>query len=141
MNKLKLIDFKLYIDGVEIKNVKSFSVKQSEGALPCAKIEFTPEIEIDNTAIIDKKVRKIYDRCGECKHLDLNKHSSIGFLCVHPERKYHNTASYKYLTTKACKKFEKKNCTDCILDGTDACSKGAGRAVDDEICKDFLRGE
>ena len=30
------------------------------------------------------------------------------------------------------------NCKDCILDGTDACSRGAGRAVDDEICEDFL---
>lgn len=35
----------------------------------------------------------------------------------------------------------KANCTDCILDGTDACSRGAGRAVDDEICEDFLKGE
>ena len=29
-------------------------------------------------------------------------------------------------------------CSDCILDLTDACSRGAGRAVDDEICEDFL---
>ena len=35
----------------------------------------------------------------------------------------------------------KKDCSDCILDGTDACSRGAGRAVDDEICEDFLKGE
>lgn len=33
---------------------------------------------------------------------------------------------------------EEENCTDCILDGTDACSRGAGRAVDDSICKDFI---
>ena len=33
----------------------------------------------------------------------------------------------------------KRNCTDCILDGTDACSRGAVRAVDSEVCKDFLR--
>lgn len=32
------------------------------------------------------------------------------------------------------------NCADCILDGTDACSRGAGRAVDDEICERFLGG-
>ena len=31
-----------------------------------------------------------------------------------------------------------KNCTDCILDGTDACPRGAGRAVDDEICEEFI---
>ena len=29
-------------------------------------------------------------------------------------------------------------CDDCILDLTDACSRGAGRAVDDEICEDFI---
>ena len=34
----------------------------------------------------------------------------------------------------------KRNCTDCILDGTDACSRGAGRAVDSEVCKDFFKG-
>ena len=32
-------------------------------------------------------------------------------------------------------------CTDCILDGTDACNRGAGRAVDDEICERFMKGE
>ena len=31
-----------------------------------------------------------------------------------------------------------KNCTDCILDLTDACPRGAGRAVDDSICSDFF---
>lgn len=30
------------------------------------------------------------------------------------------------------------SCSDCILDGTDACSRGAGRAVDDKICEDFM---
>jgi len=30
------------------------------------------------------------------------------------------------------------NCTDCILDGTDACPKGAGRAVDDNVCEYFI---
>ena len=31
-------------------------------------------------------------------------------------------------------------CTDCILDGTDACNCGASRAVDDEICERFMKG-
>ena len=31
-----------------------------------------------------------------------------------------------------------KDCTDCILDGTDACPRGAGRAVDVEVCEDFI---
>lgn len=30
------------------------------------------------------------------------------------------------------------NCTTCILDGTDACSRGAGRAVDGRVCEDFV---
>lgn len=30
------------------------------------------------------------------------------------------------------------NCTDCILDGTDACSRGAGRSVDGRVCEDFV---
>lgn len=38
-------------------------------------------------------------------------------------------------------KCHNKNCTDCILDLTDACSRGAGRAVDDEICEDFLEAD
>lgn len=29
----------------------------------------------------------------------------------------------------------------CILDDTDACSRGAGRAVDDEACEDFIDEE
>ena len=39
---------------------------------------------------------------------------------------------------KAAAVCMKKDCTDCILDGTDACTRGAGRAVDNEICDDFL---
>ena len=30
------------------------------------------------------------------------------------------------------------NCADCILDGTDACQRGAGRAVDDSVCDKFI---
>ena len=30
------------------------------------------------------------------------------------------------------------NCSTCILDNTDACTRGAGRAVDDEACEDYL---
>ena len=32
-------------------------------------------------------------------------------------------------------------CDDCILDKTDACPRGTGRAVDDEICENFMREE
>lgn len=30
------------------------------------------------------------------------------------------------------------SCSTCILDRTDACTRGAGRAVDDEACEDYL---
>ena len=33
---------------------------------------------------------------------------------------------------------DKCDCTDCIKNGTDACSRGAGRAIDNEICEDFF---
>lgn len=33
---------------------------------------------------------------------------------------------------------EKRTCANCLLDGTDACSRGAGRAVDDSVCEDFI---
>lgn len=33
---------------------------------------------------------------------------------------------------------EKRTCTNCLLDGTDACSRGAGRAIDDRVCEDFI---
>ena len=36
---------------------------------------------------------------------------------------------------------DKCDCSDCIKDGTDACTRGAGRAVDDEICVDFMEGK
>ena len=31
-----------------------------------------------------------------------------------------------------------KTCDNCIIDGTDACTRGAGRAVNDNICENFL---
>ena len=37
--------------------------------------------------------------------------------------------------------MDKEYCGDCILDGTDACTRGAGRAVDDEPCEDFIGAE
>lgn len=33
------------------------------------------------------------------------------------------------------------NCTDCIIDLTDACPRGSGRAIDDEICDSFIPRE
>ena len=112
MNKLKISTenglAKVYIDGVELKGIRSVSYKQTIDSCALARIEFIPEIEIDSEAIVEKKARAVYDKCGECKWLDKNKKSVIGCLCTHPERKYNPTASYKYITQKACKKFERK---------------------------------
>ncbi len=30
------------------------------------------------------------------------------------------------------------DCRECLLDGTDACKRGAGRAVDDSVCDSFV---
>ena len=112
MNKLKIVSqeglTKVYIDDVELKGIRSVSYKQTIDSCAVAKIEFTPEIEIETEAIVEKKPRALYDKCGECKWLDINVKHVIGCLCVQPERRYHATASYKYLTQKACKKFERK---------------------------------
>jgi hypothetical protein len=35
----------------------------------------------------------------------------------------------------------KIDCTTCVLDNTDACTKGAGRAVDKDICNDYVAKE
>ena len=32
-------------------------------------------------------------------------------------------------------------CSTCILDNTDACTRGAGRAIDDEACEEYLGAE
>ena len=37
--------------------------------------------------------------------------------------------------------YKNKTCATCIIDGTDACVRGAGRAVDDEACKAYIRGK
>ena len=31
------------------------------------------------------------------------------------------------------------NCTQCVLDGTDACPRGAGRDINSTICENFLK--
>ena len=39
-------------------------------------------------------------------------------------------------------KYKKSlNCSECIKDGTDACTRGAGRAINDEICGGFIEEE
>lgn len=43
-----------------------------------------------------------------------------------------------YYTADEIDNIINRNCTDCVLDGTDACIRGAGRATDDEICDFYL---
>ena len=114
MNKLKITgnpkETRVYIDDVEIKYVKAVTYKQTVDSLPLATITFVPEIEIDNLAQITKKERAVYDKCGECKYLDLTEKGVLGGVCKHPDRKEgfgSRTAKYKQPSNKACKKFEK----------------------------------
>lgn len=48
---------------------------------------------------------------------------------------------YSKITEKGGKDTNVPTCTYCILDGTDACNRGGGRAVDDEICESFMKGD
>ena len=52
------------------------------------------------------------------------------------------TNLYYTSISQAAKAWNKRtsptSCSTCILDNTDACSRGAGRAVDDEACEDYL---
>ena len=48
---------------------------------------------------------------------------------------------YKYCPhcgTKMSNILTGSSCTECVLDGTDACSRGAGRAVDGRVCYDYV---
>lgn len=57
--------------------------------------------------------------------------------------------AYKYECAKEAEEDKKYleslennlTCADCMLDLTDACIRGAGRAVDDEICDYFMEKE
>ncbi len=50
-----------------------------------------------------------YQRCKDCKWLDMNSHCSIGYECIHPTREFRTkTAKWKYSHTKACRLFERK---------------------------------
>ena len=52
---------------------------------------------------------------------------------------FNNVCNDKYVVFGG--NIRKINCSDCILDLTDACSRGAGRAVSDEVCEDFIGGD
>jgi len=116
MNKLKIISnansglTKVYVDDVEIKGIKSISYKQTYDSVPVAVIIFSPEIEISNIALVTKKERALYDKCGECKYLDLTEKGVLGGVCKHPDRIDSfgsRTAKYKQPSQRACKKFKK----------------------------------
>ena len=67
-------------------------------------------------------------RCSECGYI----HS---FMHLYGKP----TADYTYCPNCGAKMSEiPTSCSTCILDNTDACTRGAGRAVDDEACEDYL---
>ena len=51
------------------------------------------------------------NKCGDCKWLCGNK-STVGIACLHPDRPFYllasDVAKFKYKSTKACKRFERK---------------------------------
>ena len=51
------------------------------------------------------------NKCGECKYL-CGKKTTVGIACLHPDRPWRacesNVAKYKYTSTRACKRFERK---------------------------------
>ena len=50
-------------------------------------------------------------KCGDCKWLCGDK-STVGIACLHPDRPFQPNSSrvahYKYKTSKACKRFERR---------------------------------
>ena len=56
-------------------------------------------------------------KCGECKWLCGNE-STVGIACLHPDRPFYllacDTAKFKYKSTRACKRFERKEEDDDI---------------------------
>ena len=62
---------------------------------------------------------RTYPVCGGCVYLTGHR-SSVGIECLNPEnqarwdRSINHTARYKYVSTKACKKYKAKEIqTDC----------------------------
>lgn len=53
-------------------------------------------------------------------------------------RKYRKAVAWMPLPTPPKMSEIPTSCSTCILDNTDACTRGAGRAVDDEACEDYL---
>lgn len=51
------------------------------------------------------------NKCGDCKWLCGNK-STVGIACLHPDRPFYllasDVAKFKYKSTRACKRFERK---------------------------------
>lgn len=57
------------------------------------------------------------NKCGDCKWLCGNE-STVGIACLHPDRPFYSlacdTAKFKYKSTRACKRFERKEKEDDI---------------------------
>lgn len=75
------------------------------------------------------RANELYHTCGRCKYEDYSDQMYPCNQCKH------GTDLRKDLWEL---NTEKHSCADCLLDGTDACSRGADRAVDDRICEGFI---
>ena len=76
---------------------------------------------------VDEEPHEDYE-CSRCGYM-----ASTWTANIKPEEEY------KFCPNCGAKMTEeKRTCSDCIIDGTDACSRGAGRAIDDELCQDFI---
>lgn len=109
------------IDADMLKTHKYHDSNRYENAVAVAYIEWAETI-----IPADKDCRD----CNEWKSCECGK-------------KGHENGTSKGYSIGECMHFIEadKDCTDCILDGTDACTRGAGRAVDAEVCEDFLGEE
>ena len=76
------------------------------------------------------KIDRSFESCDDCIHADDTEEICVLRRCVHAIG-----------TLTECYRPRKVDCTDCIKDGTDACTRGAGRAVDSEPCSEFLGGK
>ena len=68
--------------------------------------------------------------------LELIEKHGIGYNCLSDAYELGRADAIEEMFSKIEDGF---TCTDCILDETDACVRGAGRAVDDVPCDFFLR--
>lgn len=97
------------VDGVTINHVISLSYKHEHDSFPTVTIKCIADADIDATGEIKKQCLSAYSKCGQCKHLDLEEKTCIGFACNHPEKTWrHDVSKYHSKSCRACKLFEER---------------------------------